>query len=169
MFSLKFMGMASAQRALSLSVTAILFWASVQPAAQAIPPGQKDFDANRVGTRALRALVPGTFVTVNNDVARNCVIEFSADALSSDIVGSSSERDFVLVGYTIDSTNPASCTNAGGPSGFNGWGAGTAAWVRIIPRGLHTIRACYGVGDVDSDGGQASLLQRSLTAECRTQ
>lgn len=134
------------------------------PAAQAIPPNQRDFNANTVRTAntTTRVLVPGTFVTVNNDVARNCVIQFSADAVST-------VNDLVLVGYTVDSMSPAACTQAGGPGAFAGNGAGTAVWVRPIPRGLHTIRACFGVGDLEGNGGQATLFTRaSLSAKAKS-
>lgn len=152
-------------RAFTFSLKAMLFWAILQPAAQAIPPNQRDFDANTVRTSLGGALVPGTFVTVNNDVARACVIQFSADATSS---GS----DLVRVGYTVDSLNRLACVTTGGPATLAGDGTsvgGTVTWVRTIPRGLHTIRACYGIADIDGGGGQASLFDRSLTVECRTQ
>jgi len=110
--------------------------------------------------------VPGTFVTVNNDVARARVIQFSADALASG-------DDFVRVGYIVDSTNRLACASTGGPgylaSDGSSVGGGTVTWVRSIAGGLHTIKACYGIVDIDGGGGQATLYDRSLTVECRTQ
>lgn len=154
-----------ARRAFSLSVMAVLFWALVPHVAQAIPPNQKDSDATTVRTTLPRSLVPGAFVTVNNDVARSCVIQFSSDAIASG-------DDFVRVGYIVDSTNRLACASAGGPGYLASDGSsvgGTVTWVRAIPRGLHTIRACYGIVDIDGGGGQATLYDRSLTVECRTQ
>lgn len=134
-----------------------------QSTAHALPAAQRDFDAAEVNTISRTgALVPNTRVTVNNDRARVCVIQFSADAFST-------ERDAIGVGYTIDSIRPAACNSLGGPTFFLGVGATTAVWTRPIARGLHTIRACYVVVDPDRDGGQATLLNRALTVECRTQ
>lgn len=165
MRSLKPLYEAPSRRVFSLSmVVALTLGMLATPAAQAIPPNQRDFNATTVRTTnsTTGVPVPGTFVTVNNDVPRTCVIQFSADAIST-------VNDLVLVGYTVDSASPAACTQTGGPGGFAGVGASTAVWVRAIPRGLHTIRACFGVGDLEGNGGRATLLTRSLTVECRTQ
>ncbi|MBA2410164.1 MAG: hypothetical protein H0V62_10470 [Gammaproteobacteria bacterium] len=135
---------APARRAFSLpTIAALLLAISAAPTAQAIPPNQKDYDLREVTTSLGIAIVPGTFVTVNNDVARNCVIQLSADVRS--------RRDLVFVGYTVDSTNRLNCDATGGPVSISDFG-GTVVWVRPIPRGLHTIRACYGVADIDGDG-----------------
>lgn len=135
----------------------------IQSAAHALPAPQRDFDAAEVNTLSRAGvLVPNTRVTVNNDRARICVIQFSADAFITN-------GDAMRVGYTIDSASPTACTSLGGPTFFLGVGATTAVWTRPIPGGLHTIRACYAVVDPGLNGGQATLVSRSLTVECRTQ
>jgi len=138
-----------------------------QGGAQAIPPGQKDADPGTVITRSLRyVLVPNTAVTVNNDVARFCVIRFNAEAVST-------AGDEVGIGYVLDSASPSGCTNIGGPNELHAGplaAANSATWIRAIPGGLHTIRVCYGVADLNGNGRGTAILQaRSLTVECRTQ
>lgn len=167
MCSLKPFREAQAPRASGIVMIAALMLGIVAAsAARALPVNQRDFDINTVRTAKSTAgvLVPGTFVTVNNDVARICIIEFSAEATST-------IDDGVLTGYTIDSTNPANCDSSGGPFLLQSGSAGThtAVWTKVIARGLHTIRACYGLLDADNDGGVATLFRRSLTVECRTQ
>jgi hypothetical protein len=145
-------------------LTAVMLWTTVQPVAHAIPSGQRDFDADTVSTDSTSlVLVPNTSVTVNNDLAHHCVIEFSAEVGVT--VGGQSE-----VGYTIDSADPAACITQGGPSLLDtpSVGTHTVRWVKAIGRGLHKIRVCYRwAGDVP--GGTTSLQARSLTVECRTQ
>jgi hypothetical protein len=138
-------------------------------AVHAIPPNQKDTDVDFVTTTSETfVLVPNTSVTVNNDVTRNCIIQFNAEAASSD-------NDGTMVAHKVDA---APCTAVGGPVLFqsdtvSGGAAHTATWVRHIGAGLNTIRVCYaledGANNQNSDGGTAQLRRRSLTVECRTQ
>lgn len=161
---------ASARRSFSSSVMALALWVGAQTLAHAIPPGQRDWDSDLVDTSSTSyVLVPNTKVTVNNDVLRHCVIEFSAEARSS-------INDAVAVGYTVDSIDPAACIYAGGPRQFHAshpytvtHETHTVVWVRPIGRGLHTIRACYVAVEGGGDPTTVSLFRRSLTVGCRTQ
>lgn len=147
----------------SRTVAALVLGGCLLSAAQAIPLGQRDFDAPFVRTQSTSyVVVPTSTVVVNNVDARICVIQFSADAVSS-------AGDLVGVGYALDTTSAASCTAAGGPSAFTGFGAGTAIWTRTIGAGLHRIRACFALFDLGENGGQATLFNRALTVECATQ
>lgn len=167
MHSLKSLIKAPTRRAFGLSTVAALVLAiGAAPVAQAIPPNQRDFDTNSVRTASSNGvLVPGTFVTVNNDVARLCNIEFAA-------VMSSTDGDLAAVGYILDSPNPAACVVTGGAPAVHSGAlpeTHTAKWIRGIGGGLHTIRLCYSVVDRNGGGGTAILSNRSLTVECRTQ
>jgi hypothetical protein len=58
-------------------------------------------------------LVPNTSVSVNNGAnSRNCIIEFSSEA-------SSSEGDTLGVGYALDSPNSSGCQVSSGPLSFH--------------------------------------------------
>lgn len=140
--------------------------------AQAIPAGQRDVELVEVSTSSESfVLVPNTSVTVNNGAtARNCVIQFSADALNDQV------NDHVNVAFAIGSSNvsAASCSAVGGPEFFYTSSVplintATTVHVRNVGTGINTIKACYRLVDEPGDGGTASLLQRALTVECRTQ
>jgi len=154
------------------AVGALVLGVCLPPSAQAILPNQFDVESNLVFTSSESfVLVPGSSVTVNNGTtARNCVIQFSADAAVS-LLG-----EGVLVGLAIGGSGvgASTCSSAGGPeffhirSGFQE--TQTAVFVRNIPSGTSTIKACFRVFDVGPDRGAIAFLDdRTLTVECRTQ
>jgi hypothetical protein len=155
------------------AVGALVLGVCLPPSAQAIPPNQFDVESNNrvfTGSEGF-VLVPGSSVTVNNGtIARNCVIQFSAEA-SVSLLG-----EGVLVGLAIGGSgvSASACSSAGGPeffhirSGFQE--THTAVFVRNIPSGTSTIKACFRVFDVGPDRGAIAFLDdRTLTVECRTQ
>lgn len=157
------------QQIKAAGLAALFFVASI-PLAHALPPGQRDFDSNSVNSTqrtdnkstSFFAVVPSTIVTVNNDVTRTCVIQFSVSFAASP------SGDLIQAGFVVDSLNPNRC-KANGPRYF-GNGSFTAIWPVAIGAGLHTIRACFGALENSGDKlATAALDQRSLTVECRTQ
>jgi len=134
-------------------------------AAQAIPPGQRDFEIDPFTTNSqtLGALST-TSVTVNNGtIARDCMLTFSAETLAT-FNGS------INLGYTIDN---GVCSVGGGPSSFyvsansSKFETSTAVHVKNVPAGIHTISPCIGYNSVNGEGA-AQLRARTLIAQCRT-
>lgn len=104
--------------------------------------------------------VPGSFVVVNNDVAKRCVVEFSTEEFQSVPVGG-------LLG-TIElewSIDGGGCFVAG-PELFSRDAAPqtrTAITVLQVDAGDHTIVPCY---KVDRQGNTAVFGIRCLTVNC---
>lgn len=143
-------------------------------AAQAIPPNQFDVDEATIvsATSLTQFELANLTVTVNNDVARHCVIQFSAEARNTQA------GDGVGVGLAIDGGVRA-CSASFGPNLFHFAERGTpdavethtAVFVRRIPAGTHTIRACFRLLNLNPTPVEfqtADLLDRILTVECRT-
>ena len=165
------------QYAFSLFLVALILGLSFEPTAQAIPAGQRDCDTISAGiTLGLSGfvapgqfeIVPNTSVTVNNGtVARNCIITFSTEVQTS-------FNDLTVLGYTIDSPNPANCQVIG-PDSFhvgaiNPFETATHMGVKTIGAGTHTIRLCFLAGDLNANGSATTNFWfRCLAVECRTQ
>lgn len=133
-------------------------------AADAVTPditsAQRDCDLSFASTSSTAYVtVPNSSVTVNNGtVARNCVIQFSSEALT----GNADER--ILIRFKIDG---GSCT-AYGPEYFHSGTeteTHTAIGVTTLSSGSHTIQPCYRTSNGSSS---ATLEYRCLTVECRT-
>jgi hypothetical protein len=138
--------------------------------ALSIPGGQRDCDLESAfNTTNAYKIVTDTRVTVNNgDVSRNCIITFSTEVFTS--LG-----DLTLLGYTIDSTNPANCQVIGpqyfhyGASSLFIFETATHMGVKNIGSGTHTIRPCFLAADNNGGGANSQFGYRCLTVECRTQ
>jgi hypothetical protein len=156
------------------AAAALVLGVCLPPAAQAIPPNQFAVEeASTVGTTSTSfVLVPGSSVTVNNGTtARNCVIQFSAEA-RNDEVGDGVAVALAIGGSTVGAS---ACSGTGGPGLFHfaeamDFETHTAVFVRPVASGISTIRACFILWDANENGlGTAILANRTLTVECRTQ
>ena len=70
------------------AAAALVLGVCLPPAVQAIPPNQFDVESNNLVFTSSKGfvLVPGSSVTVNNGtIARNCVIQFSAEAANDQV------------------------------------------------------------------------------------
>jgi hypothetical protein len=139
----------------------------------AIPANQRDVELDTVQTSSTSfVLVPPTSVTVNNgDIARNCIIQFSANASASQV------NEGVDIAFAIGTATvgAGACNTSGGPDFFYvqssapDAASATVMHVRNVPSGTRTIKACFRLFDPGIDGGIAQLATRAMTVECRTQ
>jgi len=149
---------------------ALILGLSGQRIAYAIPSSQRDCDTTGVSTTSNSfTIVPNTAVTVNNDVTRACVIQFSTEVYTS--VNTSTR-----LRYTINSPSPANCIAIGPGDNYFSQATGAAAVTRTaigvitLSSGTQIIRPCFNAVDYGEPGVEESTFgRRCLLVECRTQ
>ena len=157
---------------------AALMSSCLRPLAQPIPLAQRDVESNEVSTTSHNfVLVPNTSVAVNNgDVARECIIHLSSNAVVNQDTGVTDINDGIDVAFAIGAATvgAGACSVSGGPEFFymqssGVGGSATVMHVRNVGSGTRTIKACYRLFEPQADGSIARLFRRAMTVECRTQ